>query len=189
MSSPASWPCTALRRPHAWVYRQFRIKVELGNQTRKCDARVALDGNARVRSYSSLSSTDYNSIFRHDLTRLASAVPRLAGHRQQARVMFLQVVVLMHRLPPRPCVGAQMRRCFECRVFHLDFNVKGITPAPLRSPLLARPYGGIPPGGQSASEKVGHVHSRQGVITSDPLCGPIYVDPKQTLRGHQINLS
>src|SRR6476620_4971084 len=62
-------------------------------------------------------------------------------------------------------VWAQMRRCLGCRVFHLDSNVKGITPAPLRSPRQARPYGGIPVGSVS-ERKVGYVAKVFSKVTS-----------------------
>jgi hypothetical protein len=72
-----------LRRPHAGVRGRFRIKVELGDQTRKCDARITFDGNSRVRPYSSLAATDNDAILRKDLASLTGTIPRLAGHRQQ----------------------------------------------------------------------------------------------------------
>jgi hypothetical protein len=60
----------------------------LGNQTRKCDAAITLDGYARVRSCSSLAAPDDDAVLRQDLTRLAAAIPRFGGQCQQARMVW-----------------------------------------------------------------------------------------------------
>jgi hypothetical protein len=58
-----------------------------------------------VRSYSSFAPTDHDSVFGHDLARLATAIPRLASQQQQTRVMLAEIVIPMHGQPPRPCAG------------------------------------------------------------------------------------
>ena len=79
-----------------------------------------------VRAAASRPPMTMSSFARSDLASW-QRVPRLGGQRHEARVMPLKVVVLMHTKPPCLCVGAQMRRCFECRVFHLDSDVSKAT--------------------------------------------------------------
>ena len=52
----------------------------MGNQTRKCDAAITLDGYARVRSCSSLAAPDDDAVLRQDLTRLAAAIHASAAN-------------------------------------------------------------------------------------------------------------
>jgi hypothetical protein len=63
--------------------------------------------------------------------------------------MLLESPISVHVQPPRlrlkrKCAGAlSVGGCF-IRVSRRDSDLSGRKPAPLRSPLQARPYGGIP---------------------------------------------
>jgi hypothetical protein len=59
----------------------------------------------RVGPCSSFTTTDDDAVLRQERPRFLATVPRLGGQREEARVMPLKVVVLMHTKPPL-CRGA-----------------------------------------------------------------------------------
>src|SRR6476469_163211 len=70
--------------------------------------RACSGSNSRVGPCSSFTPTDDDAALRQERPRFLATVSRLGGQRQEARVMPLQVVVLMHTKPPCLCVGARM---------------------------------------------------------------------------------
>src|SRR5262245_30364605 len=63
----------------------------------RLNAVITLDCNARMRPYSSLSSTNANAIPGQDLTRFVVAVPRIASHLKQAGMMRFKPPIATRR--------------------------------------------------------------------------------------------